>query len=558
MQALGQLSRQISVTVSSSVRNAGGNDNNVYYDTTRIVTEVSSNAVFFNTEMLMEQQGKKTVVLRYIHRDEIGRQRQARAAKIKEMVRVGNNALASSNVGDALRYYYWAYLLTGTLPPTMKVPIVDEEENERDARTWLNARIDVVMGGIKAELGSQLPDGNNDYEVHFSYKGKPVGRLDYTYWTGSGWSPLYSAVDGKGLLELRSGYNPSNLSLRYEYRYEGSAQSDPEIARLLKDGDNPSFNSSSTSIQAPKSPVLSSRATATPSSQASSTHTASSKKDTPQGVSSQEQQACQQAMERMMQSIRTHSRNVADLCTPYGQHLYDTLLHYGQGRIVGTPQLTFSKLGNEIRCKGLYMTFSFSGNRKFTEEVVFTFNKELKIDNISFGLGEVATNDLFGLVGAQFSDESRQILESFLENYKTAYALKRLDYIEQLFADDALIITGRMLTKAKGDVELGYQNNRYVELTQQDKATFIKNLRRSFASKEFINLQFANNRVRHTVSEGVYAIQIKQDYFSNNYGDSGYLMLLVDLRDPKSPIIHVRVWQEAPDPKWGIIGPGMF
>ena len=41
------------------------------------------------------------------------------------------------------------------------------------------------------------------------------------------------------------------------------------------------------------------------------------------------------------------------------------------------------------------------------------------------------------------------ILISFLENYKTAYALKRLDYISSIFDDDALIITGRVLKNVK-------------------------------------------------------------------------------------------------------------
>ena len=30
--------------------------------------------------------------------------------------------------------------------------------------------------------------------------------------------------------------------------------------------------------------------------------------------------------------------------------------------------------------------------------------------------------------------------------------------------------------------------------------------------------------------ESIYSIQIKQDYYSSNYGDSGYLFLLVDRR----------------------------
>ena len=179
-------------------------------------------------------------------------------------------------------------------------------------------------------------------------------------------------------------------------------------------------------------------------------------------------------------------------------------------------------------------------------------------DNVSFGLGKVAQDNLMGNVSSSFTPDKSQILANFLECFKTAYALKRIDYLEQLFDDDALIITGKVLQKINGNVEMGYKTNKYVQLTKQDKATYIKHLRRSFASKEFINIKFANNRIRHTKVDGIYAIQIKQDYFSSNYGDTGYLFLIIDIRNPKEPIIHVRVWQEKPDPEWGIIGPEFF
>lgn len=50
----------------------------------------------------------------------------------------------------------------------------------------------------------------------------------------------------------------------------------------------------------------------------------------------------------------------------------------------------------------------------------------------------------------------------------------------------------------------------------------------------------------------VYGIQIKQDYYSTNYGDTGYLFLMVDLNNPDEPIIKVRTWQEEPDPVDGL------
>ena len=56
----------------------------------------------------------------------------------------------------------------------------------------------------------------------------------------------------------------------------------------------------------------------------------------------------------------------------------------------------------------------------------------------------------------------------------------------------------------------------------------------------------------------LYGIQIKQDYYSTNYGDQGYLFLMVDLNDPDKPIIKVRTWQPEKDPDFGLYDIGMF
>jgi hypothetical protein len=46
-----------------------------------------------------------------------------------------------------------------------------------------------------------------------------------------------------------------------------------------------------------------------------------------------------------------------------------------------------------------------------------------------------------------WSAEARQTIMEFLENYKTAYALKRIDYLRTIFDDDAVIIVGHVANK---------------------------------------------------------------------------------------------------------------
>ena len=81
------------------------------------------------------------------------------------------------------------------------------------------------------------------------------------------------------------------------------------------------------------------------------------------------------------------------------------------------------------------------------------------------------------------------------------------------------------------------------------KEEYIQRLGVCFKSNEYINIRFTNNDVsKMGVGGELYGIQICQDYYSTNYGDTGYLFLLVDINDPEKPTIFVRTWQPTRDP----------
>ena len=124
------------------------------------------------------------------------------------------------------------------------------------------------------------------------------------------------------------------------------------------------------------------------------------------------------------------------------------------------------------------------------ENIVLSINKDGKIDNIAFGLDEQATADIMGK--SIWSETARQTIVTFLENYKTAFALKRIDYIESIFDDDAVIIVGHVVKRLeKTGSELNpYANNQFVKRTQYTKKQYMENLRRCFAQQEFVNMLY--------------------------------------------------------------------
>ena len=203
------------------------------------------------------------------------------------------------------------------------------------------------------------------------------------------------------------------------------------------------------------------------------------------------------------------------------------------------------------------MSFSFEGNRRtFVEDVVFYLNRDVRICGLSFSLNEPAVKDIMDRTA--WKAPVKSVLIRFLEDYKTAYALKRSDYINSIFSDDALIVTGSVL-KRSAMGEMQPVDKQFVKFTRQTKQEYMKKLQYIFDSNEFINLRFADNQIRKSgVGNEVYGIQIKQEYFSSSYGDTGYLFLMVDLNNPREPLIHVRTWQPERDPNFGLIDLSYF
>jgi hypothetical protein len=269
-------------------------------------------------------------------------------------------------------------------------------------------------------------------------------------------------------------------------------------------------------------------------------------------------------LKQVSQAIRTKEySSVKSLFTDEGWSMYEKLIRYGNAQLLDLSDLRFYQSGDDVYSRGLIMSFSFAHGMKksFVEDVVFTFNSDAKICNVAFGLGRTAEDDI--LNKGVWSEQARIAIMNFLENYKTAYALKRLDYIRTVFDDDAVIITGSVVKsnstmQTDGNVKY-YGDNEIIHYNRQTKDEYLKKLQRCFARNEFVNLRFSNNDVMKLGIGGeLYAIQIQQDYYSSSYGDQGYLFLMVDINNPDKPLIKVRTWQPEKDPDFGLYGPGDF
>lgn len=571
--ALADLISKISLNISNSfeIKEEEFNTNSSFDSKTAITSVMNSyaQATLTNTFNLVISNTPQTHVLRYIRKSEVNKIFDERKEKVFDYVRSAMRAEEKAKIDDALRNYYWAFAMVRSLqyPNSVKMTI---DGVQRLLVTWIPQQIEEIMSNLSTKIASK--DGN-EINLFIKYKGEPVTSLDYTYFDGQTWSNLYSAKDGMGIVELRPGVEINSLQLKYEYEYADQCQIDKELESVMQLFKGTSFKNASVYINnLDKKSAVSSEAKK--EFEKSVKTESAANLETLSKVENEKELAG--IMTRVINAIKAKDYDsVSDCFSEDGLEMYKKLLNYGQARLLGDPQFSFYTMGKRVVCRSIPMAFSFKNNRrKFVEDVTFTFDENKKIECVAFGLGSQAKTDIFNKGVGAWSDYAKMVIATFLENYKTAFALKRLDYLESVFDDNATIITGHIIKKAPKVAMEGESfinsNNKLIKYTRQTKSEYMRKLKMCFQSNQFINIRFADNDVVKMGAGGeTYGIQIKQDYYSTNYGDHGYLFLIVDFNDPDNPSIKVRTWQPDRNPNinsnlprsnrdWGIIGPGNF
>ena len=183
------------------------------------------------------------------------------------------------------------------------------------------------------------------------------------------------------------------------------------------------------------------------------------------------------------------------------------------------------------------------------QEAVVEFDARGKVTDFRLAL-DAHLSESMTHCGSVVEEEKRMVIMQYVERFRTAYNQRDIDYIEKIFSDDALIITGKVITARKsGDTNAMSQK---VEYTKQSKQQYIRNLRMAFIRNKWINVKFTDiaegagcaGITRSNVNPNMYGVRLMQEWNSSNYSDKGYLFLLWEFpENGADPIIHVRTWQ---------------
>lgn len=549
-EALRQMSVQISVSVYNSSYDEESNDNSVQ----KAVLQSVSSAKFTNVQMRVLEEEPNAKVFCFMPRSEVKKMFEKRANHIANMVDAGKTAESRMMIDEALRNYYWALVLAKTTPEPVEIEFNDKKG---EATSLLPIKIKSVLAMINASV-DEIQDGKN-LILGFTYNGKPVSSLNFKYNDGQSIVGPIVARDGIGEASMASIPADGKLHLTYELRFRNEVDpTDSDIAGAFNAGLLPNINSSvaiaikSNSKKKAAAPVLASAemlaAQPTNDKRSIAMQNADNTDDLQQAVL---------AVEAAISS--NNPKSAFNYFTPEGYTLFANLMaKNGKVTLVGKAQNhNFIIADGYIIGRATNIKRQFRNGKAFMEKLVYRFNPESrKIESVAFALTQRAENDIMN-AAASWPEVSRWAILNFMEDYQTAFALKRTDYINSIFSDDALIITGTILKKLD-NAERAFDRSKSLDLggpkdiaySQLSKTEYIDRLRKIFSTREYVHLQFEDNVTRmidlpaiNGINKGAaFGIEIKQRYESTGYSDDGYLTMVFDTRG-KLPIIHVRLWQ---------------
>lgn len=515
-----------------------------------------------------QKKNKEYTVFVYISRERVDEilaeikeaERQAQEAREKQACLNVNHyyseackAIKDYRIGDALKYLYWSYVIS----LDTKV-YLEENGKTQPAAALIETKIDRLLNNIRVSVVSYEKVKINDIQekynarLYIEYvengKAEKVTNLDYEYYDGITMKSGPRVRDGIGTLDLQ--YDMDEVRWQCIYKYDEN-ETPTEIFDLVKAKGSKNFASASKFVAIPHEVKENGGYNQKENNNPQIVEEILESEDAIVLEPARNHEVMFTRIQAVEKAIRNKDyASVKGCFTEEGFDSFKKLIQYGNASIIGTPQYRFLDFGPLTLCRSITMEFRFRNNKQFIENVTFRFNENNIIESLAFMLSGVSEHDI--LEKGKWARDSRLSLMTFLEDYQTAYALGRIDYLERIFSENALIIVGNKVEKTEiNDGIITWERVRYDTLS---KAQYMNRLRRHFNTKEYINLNFTETDFERA-SNGMefYGIRVRQEYFSNTYGDVGYLFLLVDLRYDE-PIIHVRAWQNDKLPMEDLFG----
>lgn len=564
--ALQVLAQSIRAVVASDVKVTTVNDDSHV----EMASRISSFASLNNTEQIILSYSDETGyrVMRYIARTDLQETIDQQRKKITDWVENAHKLESKADIAGALRYYYWAYALASVHPDNISMEL---DGAERMLKSWLDIKLRAIMANINVSLDgiTEQPGNANPYLVNLrlTYGGSNVGSLDFSYLTGLKKVDGIHAKNGEATLEFPS-LPSGNITLKVDYAgVEQGKLFDDELASYFAVNRPMVIKESTLSVPVKGAAPAEFRIGEPEVTTARIEETRQLLEEAPMSIAPRRERievstmfnpdTYVELMNRVADAIASGNyASVKPFFTEEGYDLFDHMMRSGDIKLASTErEYTIETVGKTGLAIGkripVIIKYKGRGRKMHTcrEGIVLRFDGSRRISSVAYALTERAEDDIFRK--SRWGMEARYAMQTFMEDYQTAFALKRLDYIEKIFAKGAIIISGSVdrtsgkkaarLSDSGGMITATDQPN--IRYKRRNKEEYLNFLRTDFNNKKFIQLSFEDTDISKAsgVYNDVYWIGLKQNYSSDIYSDVGFLTLMIDM-DIEQPQIVVRTW----------------
>lgn len=553
--ALAQLIQNIAVTVTSEFqKNIIENNRKIEENVTSILNTYSL-ATIKDVKTIKTPLKGKIEVFNYLEKSEIKKIFDSRKKLIYDIYKKAEEFENETNLGYALKWYYFAIILMNSIPENII------EYDGKNLITEIPARISKIINDVTFTVKKDLKKSDKEREIilKIDYNSKPVQQIEFNYWDGTAQSTV-RGIDGEGVVNLLgSSVKFDKLSIDIKYSYYESRNEIKEVGDLWNLVKKPSFvltkviNLSSTNELVDKKLF---KDTTLEKEEKFDKFIVKEYGDIKLIVDNPD--SCK-VIDKIINEVTKFvsllkNGNINELISSYKNDSYLSsklrrIFKYNAPSYLNDNEIVTVKKTidgwelRKIKVVNHYLTI----NEHTSEYFILDFNINGELIDVNYGLVDMVYSKVENIAKNYGKDWlNRQTILKFAEKYRTAFLSRDIETINSLFAEEALIIIGRLIKRSNRSEMYRYiklnESQPDVEYIRYTKSEYIKRLMQLFNNIDDIYLGFSTFDITRKNVEHVYGISMRQNYHSTNYSDEGYLFLLVDF-ERKIPQIYVRTWQ---------------
>ncbi|MBT3169647.1 MAG: LPP20 family lipoprotein [Candidatus Cloacimonetes bacterium] len=539
-KALSNLSSHISITVSSTFENYAKEQNGNVTESCESIINTYSIISLRNLKPYQKPTSNGWYVLYYIHRDSLNIIYNERVNLIGDMYYQACEMEKIANLSGALQQYYYCLILMDS------VPYSDIDFKGDNLRIQVPSAIRRILNNIEFVYeGDKKPQEDQRF-VNFGvyYNNLPVSKLDF-YYIEKNEEYKTVAKDGRAICQLTgASVNYTNLEIKIQYSFSSERSQYTIVDQLWRAVNRKRFPENQKKIDLKKERKKEKIKSNNPNEYKISDYTFFV--ENPDSCEIQENLL--QTTANLLDALSSKKFSNIEKNKSFEEKL-NSILKYNHPQLIDTYYpviINKTYEGWELRRIPIYCNYP-SLNKQTTEYAIFDFDEEGILIDINFSVFDQLYKTYVFENSNKEDKQHKQIIIKFIEKYRTAFLNRDIETIETIFADEAVIIVGKIKKAEKQMKDYQYQkiNNdqpdiNYIKMT---KGQYLNRQKRIFSNQQDIHLGFNTFKIIRKSREcNIYGISMRQQYKSTGYADEGHLFLLIDFEEDE-PMIYVRSWQ---------------